>query len=263
MISESNEEGTDISNRNDVGLEDTEENLGDEEIDFQISDNTSSNSKSPIDESELPMETEFENIEEEISFGEEELANISSSCIDEVSQGRLVVGRERSPLPDGTLRRVIDHSITREVKREDYPRGERVLTVVDAEKRNSRHERPSFEQRCRELNLTREEGLQLLNLPKSERGQCALWETPTEEVSRDNDGESVSSRSLPRIPLGLLSSRVTRAQRNSGIARRTARRSIGSTGREPCGWELLKTTYVKVTQQLRSNCRRTRSTRSS
>ena len=81
MISESNEEGTDTSNRNDVGLEDTEENLGDEEIDFQISDNTSSNSKSPIDESELPMETEFENIEEEISFGEEELANISSSCI--------------------------------------------------------------------------------------------------------------------------------------------------------------------------------------
>ena len=86
MKNESKEEETDAQNWDDVGLEDTEENFGDEEIDFEIFDNTSSNSKSPIDESELPMETEVENIEEEISFGEEELANISSSCIDEVSK---------------------------------------------------------------------------------------------------------------------------------------------------------------------------------
>ena len=86
MKNESKEEETDAQNRDDVGLEDTEENFGGEEIDFKIFDDTSSNSKSPIDESELPMETEFENIEEEISFGEEELAIISSSCIDEVSK---------------------------------------------------------------------------------------------------------------------------------------------------------------------------------
>ena len=177
MESESDSKKT--SDREDEEFEDTPKILGDEKKKFQIFDSVSSNSKSPINESDTQMETEGELIEEELLFGEEMLENISSSCIDEVSQGRLVVGRERSPLPDGTLRRVIDHSITREVKREDYPRGERVLTVVDAAKRNSQHERPSFEQRCRELNLTREEGLQLSNLPKSERGQCALWETPT------------------------------------------------------------------------------------
>ena len=51
MKNESKEEETDAQNWDDVGLEDTEENFGDEEIDFKIFDNTSSNSKSPIDES--------------------------------------------------------------------------------------------------------------------------------------------------------------------------------------------------------------------
>ena len=79
MESESDSKKT--SDREDEEFEDTPKILGDEKKRFQIFDSVSSNSKSPINESDTQMETEGELIEEELLFGEEMLKNISSSCI--------------------------------------------------------------------------------------------------------------------------------------------------------------------------------------
>ena len=100
--------------------EDTRKNLNKSENVPQIFTSDSSNNDSPNDDPDTQTESNFGTIEKEEETSEklqDFLESFSSSCIDEVHDGRLVVERRRAPLPDGSLQQLVDHSITKQVHR--------------------------------------------------------------------------------------------------------------------------------------------------
>ena len=124
----------------------------------KLFDSKPSNTDHPILSQKSQEKSWEENIEEEeATFGR--LESLSSSVLDEIFQGELTVARTRSPLPDGTRRRLIAHSITKEIVRADHPRVTPVLVVEDTQSPREAERRPSFEERCRELNIRITDGL--------------------------------------------------------------------------------------------------------
>ena len=131
------------------------------------------------------------------------LESFSSSCIDEVHNGRLVVERKRAPLPDGSLQQLVDHSITKQVHRKDHERTSPVLSLSKPTKRKELNERQTFEERCCELGVTRETGLRLLQDSKREGNSQGFWGTsktePAPEKRLETDTETLHrSSALPQ-----------------------------------------------------------------
>ena len=158
--------------------EDPEKNLDKSEKVPHIFTNDSSNSDSPNDDPDSQTENDFGTIEREEETSrklQDFLESFSSSCIDEVHNGRLVVERKRAPLPDGSLQQLVDHSINKQVHRKDHERTPPVLSLSKSPRKKETIERQTFEERCRELGVKREMGLQLLQESKREDNSQDFW----------------------------------------------------------------------------------------
>ena len=131
------------------------------------------------------------------------LESFSSSCIDEVHNGKLVVDRKRAPLPDGSLQQLVDHSINKQVHRKDHERIPPVLSLSKPTKKKETIEQQTFEGRCRELGIKREAGLRLLQDSKREDSSQDFWGTlktePASEQRLETDtGKLDRSSTLTR-----------------------------------------------------------------
>ena len=152
-------------------------------------DSKTSNTDNPFLSQQSQEKSWEENIEEEeATFGR--LESLSSSVLDEIFQGQLTVARIRSPLPDGTRRRLIEHSIRKDIVRTDYPRVTPVLVVEEIQSPQEAEKRPSFEARCRELNIKIDEGLRRIEGAGLNRQK--FWERTERQrktVTAKPDGE--------------------------------------------------------------------------
>ena len=118
--------------------EDTEKNLDKSENVSQIFTSDSSNSDSPNDDPDSQTEHDFGTIETEEDTSrklQNFLESFSSSCIDEVHNGKLVVDRKRAPLPDGSLQQLVDHSINKQVHRKDHERNSPGALTFEADEK--------------------------------------------------------------------------------------------------------------------------------
>ena len=186
--------------------EDTEKNLDKSENVSQIFTSDFSNSDSPNDDPDSQTEHDFGTIETEEETSrklQNFLESFSSSCIDEVHNGKLVVDRKRAPLPDGSLQQLVDHSINKQVHRKDHERIPPVLSLSKPTKKKETIEQQTFEGRCRELGINREAGLRLLQDSKREGNSQDFWGTlktePASEQRLETDtGKLDRSSTLTR-----------------------------------------------------------------
>ena len=184
--------------------EDTEKNLDKSENVSQIFTSDFSNSDSPNDDPDSQTENDFGTIETEEETSrklQNFLESFSSSCIDEVHNGKLVVERKRAPLPDGSLQQLVDHSINKQVHRKDHERIPPVLSLSKPTKRKETIEQQTFEGRCRELGIKREAGLRLLQDSKREDSSQDFWGTlktePASEQRLETDTGKLDRSSTP------------------------------------------------------------------
>ena len=91
--------------------------------------------------------------------------------------------RKRAPLPDGSLQQLVSHSINKQVFRKDHGRVPPVLSVSKPTKKKEANERQSFEERCHELGITREAGLQQLQESIREGNPQGFWGASKTELA--------------------------------------------------------------------------------